>query len=125
MNNFFKQVVWVSNRHNKEIFKIHNQGNISSKNCVYIIICKQCGLQYVGETGNALCTRFTQHRYNILRRKDTHTHLVKHFIQHGWTAVQASVLESNPHWNLAQRQRAERVWISKLATRYPKGLNEK
>lgn len=124
MNDFFKQLRWVSNRHNKNIFKINNQGNIKSKNCIYIIICKQCGIQYVGETRNTIGTRFTQHRYNILRKKDAHTQLVKHFIQHDWSAVQASVLESNPNWNLAQRQRAERAWISRLNTRFPQGLNE-
>lgn len=96
-----------------------------SKNCVYLVTCKRCGIQYVGETGNTLLIRFTQHRYNITRKKNTHTHLVKHFLLHGWDSVTATVIQINSRWATQQRWRAERMWIAKLNTVYPHGLNEK
>lgn len=122
---FFRQLTWVQNRRNQTIFKIDQKGNVHTKNCVYLITCTKCGIQYVGETGNTLLLRFTQHRYNILRHKQTHTPLVKHFSTHGWHSVQASVLESNSRWSGTERLTAERRWILRLDTIQPRGLNEK
>ena len=122
---FFKHQTWLRSKYNKNVFKTLTWGNIQSKNCVYLITCTQCGLQYVGETKNSITVRFTQHKYNILRQKKTHTPLVRHFLQHGWHSVQATVLQTNPKWTGGQRRRAERVWISKMDTIYPRGLNEK
>lgn len=82
-------------------------------------------MQYVGETGNTLLTRFTQHRYNITQKKNTHTHLVRHFLLHGWVSVSVTAIQVNSRWTTQQRRRAERMWMAKLDTVYPKGLNEK
>ena len=122
---FFKQLHWVQNKFNKTIFKSDRSGHPKSKNCVYLITCKVCNMYYVGETGNSLLTRFTQHRYNILKHKETHVPLVQHFVHHGWDAVSALVLECNPTWSAAQRRRAERLWIHRLDTLIPRGLNER
>lgn len=122
---FFQHRKWVHSFSNNNVFLSQYKGNAGSKNCVYLITCKTCGRQYVGETGNTLLIRFTQHRYNILRRRKVQTHLVKHFLEHGWEAVSATVIQANPRWTAGQRKRAERVWIAKLDTRHPKGLNEK
>ena len=37
----------------------------SSKNLIYVIICDNCGLEYVGETGDTLQHRTTLHRQQI------------------------------------------------------------
>jgi len=124
LGQFFQHRTWIYNYNNQSVFKSLYHGDPKSKNCIYIIWCTQCNLQYVGETSNTLLTRFTQHRYNVLRKKNTHTHLVKHFLLHGWQSVRATVAECNLRWNRAQRLRAERVWIHKLNTRHPRGLNE-
>lgn len=122
---FFQHQKWIKSFSNKEVFLSQCKGTPRSKNCVYLITCKKCGLQYVGETGNTLLTRFTQHRYNISKRKNTHTYLVRHFLSHGWESVKATVIQSNPRWSVQQRRRAEKVWIARLNTMYPRGLNEK
>lgn len=121
----FQQPEWLQNKQNKRIFKPLCQGSLQSKNCVYVIQCSKCQAQYVGETGNTLATRFIQHRYNITKHKDTDTYLVQHFILHGWESLTVSVVESNPRWSKAQRRRAERLWISRLGSIHPVGLNEK
>jgi len=82
-------------------------------------------MQYVGETGNTIATRFSQHKHNILHKKKTDTHLVQHFLLHGWDALLTTVLESNPNWSTPQRRFNELVWIARLQTRDPDGLNER
>jgi len=122
---FFQQQVLLRSTYNNNVYKTQYQYSLQSKNCVYLITCKHCGLQYVGETGNTISVRFTQHKYNILRRKNTLTPLVTHFLLHGWQSVQAAVLESNAGWSVAQRRRCERLWIARFGTVFPGGLNER
>lgn len=121
---YFKHRKWLSNNNTGEIFKSLTQGDPHTKNCVYIISCKQCDLQYVGETGNTLSTRFAQHKYNITRRKNLTTPLVKHFLLHGLAALSTTVSECNDLWTTSQRKAAEKRWIIKLGTKEPNGLNE-
>ncbi|XP_061915846.1 uncharacterized protein LOC133658165 [Entelurus aequoreus] len=115
---------WLVNPHNRKVFQPLCRGGRHTQNCVYVIRCQQCGCMYVGETGNTLARRFAQHKYNIVRQKNTNTHLVQHFLLHGWSSVRVTVVETDPKWSLAQRHRAELLWISKLGTRHPGGLNE-
>ena len=125
LTEFFRTYKFVRNQHNKEVFKTQSNNTPHTKNCIYLIRCAQCSTQYVGETGNSLLTRFTQHRYNINRHKNTHTYLVKHFMEHGWPNLRATILEANPNWTLKQRRKTERNWITKLNTIFPYGLNER
>lgn len=120
---FFENPLWVRNQHNKEVFPTQKNSSVHSKNCVYLIRCIRCGIQYVGETGNSLLTRFTQHRYNICKQKNIQIPLVKHFIEHDWSSLRALVLQCNPRWSTAQRKRAEKLWIKQLGTKQPLGLN--
>ncbi|XP_061749458.1 uncharacterized protein LOC133548063 [Nerophis ophidion] len=115
---------WLVNPQNRKVFQPLCRGGRHTKNCVYVIRCQRCGDMYVGETGNTVARRFAQHKYNIVRQKNTNTHLVQHFVRHGWSSVRVTVIETNPKWSLAQRQRAELLWITRLGTRYPGGLNE-
>lgn len=124
-NKYFKQIYWIQNSQNKTIFRTHSRGSVDSKNCVYVITCKTCGLRYVGETGRTIHLRFYGHKSNIVGHKNTDRHVVQHFISHGWESVRASVLECNPTWSTQQRKRAERNWVIKLGTSYPSGLNER
>ena len=39
-----------------------NTLNYSTSNCMYLITCSRCGLQYVGETVQSLRERFNGHR---------------------------------------------------------------
>lgn len=121
---YFKHKQWIQNQKTEETFQNKTRGSLKTTNCVYLIYCTACKSQYVGETGNSVSTRFTQHRYNIIRKKKADTHLVKHFIAHGWDSLRTTVIESNTEWNVSQRRHKERVWIARLGTRTPGGLNE-
>lgn len=93
-------------------------------NCVYLIYCTKCPKQYVGQTKNSIQTRLNQHIYNINQKKETHKHIVNHFIHHGLAALRVMGLQSDRTWTLKQRLMSERLWIRKLNTKYPNGLNE-
>uniref|UniRef100_A0A1A8C3F2 Reverse transcriptase domain-containing protein n=1 Tax=Nothobranchius kadleci TaxID=1051664 RepID=A0A1A8C3F2_NOTKA len=123
-SDFFNQLRWIQNRFNKTVYPITQAGNPKTKNCVYLIQCKICKMRYVGETGNSILTRFTQHRHNITKSHNTQRPVVKHFIEHGWQALTATILQSDPNWSTKQRKRAERLWIYRLDTLVPTGLNE-
>lgn len=122
---FFQHRAWVRNRWNGDVYKTQERGCPQSRNCVYLITCDKCATQYVGETGNTIKIRFAQHKYNIIRKKETQTPLVAHFLLHGWQSVRARVLEANSDWTATLRRRCEKRWITKLDTVHPRGLNER
>lgn len=121
----FIKLDFVQNRLNKAIFKIPQTFTPRTANCVYMIFCSKCDIQYIGETGNSISTRMMQHRYNIKNKKETHTLLVKHFISHGYHSLRVSGLQSNSTWTEGERKKMERKWIRLLDTREPGGLNMK
>ena len=45
---------------------IHEPLNCKCKNLIYLIECKKCGKQNIGETKRHLHQRFVQHRHSIL-----------------------------------------------------------
>jgi len=53
-----------SSRYNTT-FNLTQNLNCKSTNIIYLITCKQCNIQYVGETSRSLAARFTDHRSNI------------------------------------------------------------
>ena len=53
----------------------------STSNVVYLVTCQRCGLQYVGETSQALRKRMNNHRANIKSLKPQF--LYKHFTSDG------------------------------------------
>ena len=112
-----------------------------TENIVYLISCKICNIQYIGETKNSLQKRFSGHRSSI--RKGTSGQLIhKHFQEdcHGLSNCSIFPIEKIDSTGLAQqynneveKERAlnrlrlerERFWISTLQTAYPFGLNSR
>lgn len=121
----FHKVHFIKNNTNRTVIKISQDFSLRSKNCVYIISCTKCLIQYIGETKNNLYTRLSQHIYNINNRKELSTLLVKHFIQHGVDSLRISGIEGNVCWSDRDRKRRERFWIFTVGTREPGGLNMK
>lgn len=120
----YKALKFVQSKKIKKVFQVDPRLGPNSKNCVYLIFCKICGLQYVGETRNTIATRMNQHRYNFSKQKHLNRHINNHFNTHGQNAVAITALQSNTSWNWATRKKKETEWINKLNTKYPGGLNE-
>ena len=122
---YFKPKQQVKNKTTDRMLGIKQKIQANTQNCVYLITCKKCNLQYVGETRNTIADRLNQHRYNINNAKETTLLIVQHFMTHGIHAMEACGLEHNPHWSDGQRRFHEKQWISKLNTTFPTGLNTK
>ena len=114
-------------------FRSHNTGrrynirsNITckSRNLVYLISCKRCGLQYVGETENPLHIRMNGHRSDI-RTKRLEKPVAAHFSQPDHSAVDLEVrgIEKIHRDNMQWRKQRESYWIFELKTLIPCGLN--
>ncbi|GAA6106737.1 uncharacterized protein LOC105009030 isoform X1 [Tachysurus ichikawai] len=109
----------------RDAFKLPRNIPLNTPNCVYLIRCKKCGKQYIGETRNSVRARLTTHRYNIRHRRKRRSHLVSHFLRHGLQAVRGLAVEHKPTWSTKDRKARERHWMRKLNTQYPHGLNDK
>ena len=91
---------------------------------MYVIACKRCGKQYVGETEQALHERMNSHRSDI-RKKTKEKPVAAHFCSDGHTLSDFSVVvvdqlhQADP---VLQKNRESR-WIRLLQTEAPKGIN--
>ena len=115
--------------------------NCKSENIIYLIYCKTCNFQYIGETKNRLQTRFNGHKSNI--KMGNSCQLVhKHFQEdcHGLRNCRIIPIEKIDTRNLNQqnldsvyferqasklRIEKEKYWITTLQTAYPFGLNSR
>lgn len=122
---FYGHCAWVKNKITGKVYKTQSGMSLNSKNCIYLITCNSCGIQYVGETGNSIRVRFYAHKHNMIKGSDALLPISQHFREHGWPAVRVTALEGNPHWSTVQRKRAEKKWVRLLNTTQPQGLNLK
>ncbi|CAG5994283.1 unnamed protein product [Menidia menidia] len=72
-HNYFKQQHWIKNHWTGEIFRTPIHGNIDTTNCIYVILCNNCNLKYVGDTGRTVRARIYTHKQNIIHKKNTQT----------------------------------------------------
>lgn len=123
LQDHFIRLKYIQNNINKNFFKISQTFTLKTSNCVYLIFCARCKIQYIGETRNFISTRLAQHKHNIINKKDTNTALVKHFILHGWNNLKCAGIQNNSSWTDKERKKKERQWIYLLNTKEPNGMN--
>ena len=106
--------------------------NCHSSNIIYLITCRSCGIQYVGQTKNKLLTRFQSHHFDISHNNDTI--VARHFSKcpkHNpakFSGMEISILNfihAPPNSRASQdlRDIEEKRWIHRLASVVPRGLN--
>ena len=105
-------------------FTIRQHINCNTTNLIYIIECRQCQVQYVGESRNALRIRFNNHKSSI-RHPNTVTPISIHFNlpDHSISDIILTGIDHNPEWNDDERKRKESFWILTLCSKQPVGLN--
>lgn len=118
----FKLKRFLYNPHGKIGAPILQRMTLNTSNIIYCIWCVECRLLYVGETGQTLLERLKQHIYNIERNR-LDTPLILHFQTHTSHHLNITGLQTCATWTEGQRRRYERIWISRLRTQYPQGLN--
>ena len=112
---------------NKQFVTVKPEINCKTKNVVYLITCRKCQKQYVGETGRCLKDRIREHVYNIKQNSaNNNSCIVRHFNSqyHSHEDVQVQIVEVlEEAENKDIRLQKEAFWIQLLNTAYPLGLN--
>ena len=114
----------VTSHHSGKTFQLRNRLSCNSTNIIYLLYCNKCkNTQYIGETKNALKTRFYLHRSHI--KKNTGTLVTKHFNQtnHSIKNMKCIAIEQVHGQGVAARLDRERAWMTRLQTLHPHGLN--
>ena len=98
---------------------------------VYLIQCRRCGKQYVGQTQKSLKARYAKHLQNI-RDKHSRGALQDHFRKNECGSIEImmqllhKVIPEN-HETQTQTEetlkRIETLWIDRLMSEFPQGLN--
>ena len=104
-------------------FQINSHITCKSESLVYVITCKKCHLQYVGETGRSLGERICDHLSCIRLNKCTpiglHFNTPLHNISH-FSIIGIEL--TNPN-DITYRKKRESFWQRVLQTIFPKALN--
>jgi hypothetical protein len=110
---------------NSNTYCVRHQLSCTTSNIVYLITCKRCKKQYVGQTTKQLNTRMNHHRSNIMNKKSTY--IAKHFNLPGHSIADLKVQPidqaTDPANTMPELYRLEAFWIKTLRTRTPEGLN--
>jgi hypothetical protein len=119
----------ISSRNNRTI-KLNGCYDCESSNVVYIITCKKCNIQYIGETRNMLKTRMTLHRSEIknkahLKVSQQKKPVALHFNSDGHVMndLCVTIARRNKAWDVVTRRTTERAFIQLFETVAPHGLN--
>ena len=100
-------------------------------NVIYLITCRSCKLQYVGETGRKVRNRMYGHCYLIRKNSDSRSTPVSvHFNKagHKISDISFQVIERCPikedlTATDTYRKRREKFWMWQLRTIAPAGIN--
>ena len=115
--------------------KFYNMTNVNcqSSNLIYVITCKNCGIQYVGQTKKRILQRFQGNIFDISHDNDTT--VARHFnrcpsesspsLVNGMIINVATFIPASPDTRESKlmRDREEKRWMHRLQTITPLGLN--
>ena len=92
---------------------------------VYLITCRRCGLQYVGETSQPLYARINGHQSDIMHQRTELSPVVEHFNSgvHSVSYLTVMVIEVSASRDTGLRKVKEGRWIRTLKTSFPSGMN--
>ena len=99
--------------------------SLVSTNIIYFIMCRKCGLQYVGETCQPLHLRVNGHRYDITHRRTDESPVAEHFRTGTHTESDMAVMAIDLvlSCDACLRKIRESRWIRTLGTSSPSGMN--
>ena len=113
-------------------YRINYQLDCNSRNVVYLISCKVCGLQYVGSTTTEFRLRFNNHKSRLKTHarmsaadRDSDDCVYRHFYDpghHGLVDVSVKLIDKvNDKDRLIEK---EGQWAYRLRSLKPEGLND-
>ena len=104
--------------------KIRGHITCTTSNIIYLISCRICGIQYIGETKNPLKKRFYGHRSTVKTQK-LDTPVGQHFNlpNHSISDMILQGIEALANRRESVRLSREKMWIKLVHTIHPHGLN--
>ena len=120
---FVKEGKTVTSTSNSCKVDINSSVTCASSNIIYLLGCRRCPQQYIGETERSLKERFSEHRGYVTNNTISKA-TGKHFNEksHRISDMTITVLEKVFNLNPQFRKQREKMWINKFNTKY-KGLN--
>jgi hypothetical protein len=107
----------------KQSHQIKTNMNCNTNGIIYLITCKRCNVQYVGETERRLKDRLNAHRSNITTKQKTAVAIHFNNYRHSYKDLKIMPIENVTNNSKQVRQEREKFWIKTLKTNYPNGLN--
>ena len=111
--------------HNNRAFTLSHYFSCKSTNVVYLVTCKRCSKQYVGETGRQLSDRINQHLSCIRLNKPTPIGLRFNYADHtikDFSIIAIEQFKDTTHSQVVRRAK-EITWQNILQTAFPLGIN--
>ena len=121
----------IQNNTTGKTYTTRTQVTCNSNNLIYCIKCNKCSKLYVGQTKNSIKERFKCHFFSITHPKSSDTTVGRHFSKTdhaGIDNVTILVLDfitapQNTPSGQRTRDEKEKLWIHRLSTIAPLGLN--
>ena len=107
------------------VHKMNYDLSCTSTAVIYLITCKKCKAQYVGQTRQKCANRMNSHKYDIVHFPDTFTNVSEHFNSAGHSIQDFSFMPIEKVTNDWKRLLKETTWMHVLDTVSPNGMNSK
>ena len=114
---------FVASRTYQTTHPVESNLHCRSLGVVYLLSCRRCGKQYVGQMAKIMRERLARHRVSL---KTAPMSLYSHFLKYHHTDVlDVAIVLLSQESITEQRLRKEREWIECLGTTIPNGLNNR
>ena len=119
----------IKNSYKNKTYNTITKGTCQSNNLVYCIECNWCHIRYVGQTKNRIIDRFQGHLFDI--KNNLNSTVARHFGSHNDRTDPNMTIHILEYIRLPKdlprssslRDNRELVWIHRLNTLIPNGLN--
>ena len=113
---------------NGKTYFINHHLDCNAKNLVYLLTCKCCGIQYVGQTSNKFRYRWNNYKDNNRKALNGLAHMQNHIFEHfekeGHNGfLQDCYITFIDKTDASDPTKREKYWITVLKTLVPDGLN--
>ena len=105
--------------------KIKQDLSCISTDVIYLITCKKCKFQYVGQTHQKCANRMNKHKFDIVHFPDMITNVSEHFNSPGHSIHDFTFMPIEKVSNNWKRLLKETSWMHILGTITPHGMNSK
>nr|DBA29289.1 TPA: hypothetical protein GDO54_009528 [Pyxicephalus adspersus] len=122
---YIESTTTFTGKNKNKVYKISGILNCTTKNVIYLITCKKCEQQYVGQTTRMVKKRFTVHLSGIRSQKESknESFLANHFKSEGHSEHDIALVVIQQVSNARSLMEREKYWIRELDTLIPEGLN--